>query len=74
MVMLRENFICPRDVLQKLWDVESRGAIFNVTEDGFHISPPHGMITAEDRQFLIVHLDEVQRVLRYVEDNELVCL
>ena len=67
LVTLRGDFVVPRDVLQRLWDVESRGACFNVTEDGFHITPPHGMISAEDRQFLIVHFDEAARLLQYVE-------
>ena len=50
LVTLRENVVVPLDVLQKLWDVESRGASFNVTENGFNITPPHGMILVRSSQ------------------------
>ena len=47
----------------------ARGASFNTTESGFAITPPYGMITREDRAFLLAHLDEAERILKYVEDN-----
>ena len=68
-VTMRGGFVAARDVLQLLWAIEARGASFNTTESGFAIMPPHGMITREDRAFLLAHLDEAERILKYVEDN-----
>ena len=66
---MRGGFVAARNVLQRLWEIEARGASFNTTESGFAITPPHGMITREDRAFLLAHLDEAERILKYVEDN-----
>ena len=68
-VTMRGGFVAARDVLQRLWKIEARGASFSTTESGFAITPPHGMITREDRAFLLAHLDEAERILKYVEDN-----
>jgi hypothetical protein len=66
---MRGGFVAARNVLQRLWEIEARGASFDTTESGFAITPPHGMITREDRAFLLAHLDEAERILKYVEDN-----
>ena len=68
-VTMRGGFVAVRNVLRRLWEIEARGASFVITESGFAITPPHGMITREDRAFLLAHLDEAKRILRYQADD-----
>ena len=51
---MRDGFVAARNVLQRLWEIEARGASFVITETGFNITPPHGMIT-----------DEAKRIVNY---------
>ena len=63
--MMRDGFVAARNVLQRLWEIEARGASFVITETGFNIMPPHGMITCEDHAFLLAYLDEAKRIVNY---------
>ena len=65
---MRDGLVVSRDVLQRLWEIEARGASFDVTETGFDVTP-QGILTHGDRAFLLAHLDEAKRILKYVEDN-----
>ena len=65
---MRDGFVAARDVLQRLWEIEARGASFRTSESGFTITPK-GILTHGDRAFLLAHLDETERILKYVEDN-----
>ena len=67
-VTMRGGFVAARDVLQRLWEIEARGASFVITETGFQITPD-GMITRGDRAFLLEYLDEAKRILRYEADD-----
>jgi hypothetical protein len=49
--------VAARDVLQRLWEIEARGASFSTTESGVAITPPHGMLTRGDRAFLLAPPD-----------------
>ena len=68
MVTMRVGLVVSRDVLQRLWDIEARGASFDITESGFDITP-EGILTPRDRAFLLAHLDEAKRILRYEVDD-----
>ena len=39
-----------------------------MTETGFDITP-QGILTPRDRAFLLAHLDEAKRILRYEADD-----
>ena len=39
-----------------------------MTETGFDITP-QGILTPRDRAFLLAHLDEAKRILRYEVDD-----
>jgi len=69
MVTMRDGPVVSLPVLQRLWKIEARGASFSTTESGFTITPPYGMLTRDDRAFLLAHIDETERILKYVEDN-----
>ena len=65
---MRDGFVAVRDVLQRLWEIEARGASFVITETGFDITP-EGILTHRDRAFLLEHLDEAKRILNYEADD-----
>ena len=65
---MRDGFVAVRDVLQRLWEIEARGASFVITETGFDITP-EGILTQRDRAFLLEHLDEAKRILNYEADD-----
>jgi len=65
---VNDDFVAARDVLQRLWEIEARGASFVMTETGFNITP-EGILTHRDRAFLLEHLDEVKRILKHGADD-----
>ncbi len=67
-VRMRDGFVAARKVLQRLWDIEARGASFVITETGFTITP-EGILTPGDRAFLLAHLDEAKRIVNYEADD-----
>ena len=67
-VTMRHGFVAERDVLERLWSIEARGASFVITETGFDVTP-QGILTHGDRAFLLAHLDEAKRIVNYEADN-----
>ena len=67
-VTMRDGFVAARNVLQRLWEIEARGASFVITETGFTITP-EGIITPRERAFLLAHLDEAKRIVNYEADD-----
>ena len=67
-VTMRDGFVAARNVLQRLWEIEARGASFVITETGFDVTP-QGILTHGDRAFLLAHLDEAKRIVNYEADD-----
>jgi hypothetical protein len=52
-------------VVQRLLDLESRGATFELKPDGGFRVLPSTVLNADDTAFLKAHRDEARRVLEY---------
>jgi hypothetical protein len=69
LVMFRGGFVAPLRVLSVLWQLENRGARFELeAEGGFRVIPA-SILTVDDTAFLRRHRDEARRVLEYAADD-----
>ena len=66
MVTMRDGRVVSLRVLQRLGDIEARGASFVVVDNGFDVEPD-STLTPRDRAFLLKHLDEAIRIVELQE-------
>jgi hypothetical protein len=70
LVTFRDGFVANWLVVQRLLDLEFRGATFELVEDGRRFKVvPASILTADDVRFLRAHRDEARRVLQYQADD-----
>jgi hypothetical protein len=69
LVTFRDGFVANWLVVQRLLDLEFRGATFELVEAGRFKVVPASLLTADDVQFLRAHRDEARRVLQYQADD-----
>jgi len=68
-VTLRGGVSVSVEVLERLLDLERRGATFALLEGrGFRVSPP-SVLTPDDVAFLTAHRHEARRLLAYEADD-----
>ena len=71
-VTLRGGVVASVAVLERLWAIEARGGTFVLTENGGYDIEPEGILTHNERVFLLEHRDEARRLVRYqVDDSHL---
>ena len=63
---MRDGRVVSLRVLQRLGDIEARGASFVVVDNGFDVEPD-STLTPRDRAFLLKHLDEAIRIVELPE-------
>ena len=63
---MRDGRVVSLRVLQRLGDIEARGASFVVVDNGFDVEPD-STLTPRDRAFLLKHLDEAIRIVELQE-------
>jgi hypothetical protein len=68
-VTLRNGTTVSLHVLQRLWNIEERGGIFVLTDNGGYNVEPKGVVTANDRAFLLENQEEARRLVRYQANN-----
>jgi hypothetical protein len=67
LVTFRDGFVARWSTVQRLLDLEARGAHFELLpEDRFRVTPP-SVLTPGDVAFLRAHRDEVRQVIVYAE-------
>ena len=69
-VMMPDGFIVDREVLQWIWDIESRGGYFVITETESGemkgaVCAETGILTPVDKAFLLAHISEVERIMTH---------
>jgi hypothetical protein len=69
-VMMQDGFIVDREVLQWIWDIESRGGYFVITETESGemkgaVCAETGILTPVDKAFLLAHISEVERIMTH---------
>ena len=69
LVTLTVGLVVSLPVLQMLWQLEARGARFELKPDGgFRVVPP-SVLMPEDTAFLRAHRDEARAILAYQADD-----
>ena len=68
LVTLQGGTVASLAVLERLWAIEARGGIFVLTDDGGFQVTPQGLLTANERVFLLEHREEARRLVRYEAD------
>jgi hypothetical protein len=68
-VTFRGGFIARLDVVERLLDLERRGAQFALLADGGFRVEPADVLTPDDSAFLKAHRDEARAVVRYQADD-----
>jgi hypothetical protein len=68
--MMQDGFIVDREVLQWIWDIESRGGYFVITETESGemkgaVCAETGILTPVDKAFLLAHISEVERIMTH---------
>lgn len=69
-VMMPDGFIVDREVLQWIWDIESRGGSFIITEtesgemEG-SVYAETDILTPGDEAFILAHISEVERIVTH---------
>ena len=66
MVTMRDGRVVSLQVLQRLWEIEARGASFVMVDNGFDVEPD-STLTATDRAFILRHLDEAIKIIELQE-------
>ena len=69
LVTFRGGFVADWQVVQRLLDLESRGAQFRLLDGGRFCVDPPDLLTPDDQAFLRAHRDEARRVLEYEADD-----
>jgi hypothetical protein len=65
LVTLAGGVVVSKSVLDVLWELEDRGARFELKPDGgFRVIPP-SVLTADDTAFLRAHRSEARQILDY---------
>jgi hypothetical protein len=68
LVTFRHGFVADWQVVQRLLDLEDRGAKFRLEEGGrFRVTPP-SVLTPDDTAFLRQRRDEVRACIAYIEE------
>ena len=66
LVTFRGGFVADWVLVERLLDIESRGATFHLLDDGFKVDPP-AVLTDDDIDFLQQRHDEARAAIQYVE-------
>jgi hypothetical protein len=67
LVTLKGGIVVDWSIVQRLLDLEARGAAFTLEDGGrFRVVPP-AMLTGDDVAFLRLHRDAIRQVLAYSE-------
>jgi hypothetical protein len=67
LVIFKGGFSAAWPVVERVLDLETRGARFSRHEDGSYRVVPASVLTADDRLFIRVHRDELRAVLAYID-------
>jgi hypothetical protein len=68
-ITLRDGTVVSLAVLKCLWAIEARGGRLNRTDDGGFQVTPQGIVTPNERVFLLENQDEARRLVRYQADD-----
>mgnify|MGYP003644845008 CR=1 FL=1 len=68
-VVFRDGTVASLAVLERLWAIEARGGIFVLTDNGGYDIEPEGILTHNERLFLLEHRDEARWLVRYQADD-----
>ena len=68
-ITFRDGTVASLAVLERLWAIEARGGIFVLTDNGGYDIEPEGILTANERVFLLENQDEARRLVRYQADD-----
>ena len=69
LVTFRGGFVAAWSVVQRLLELERRGARFELLAEGrFRVVPPD-LLTADDVRFLRGHRDEARQAIRHQADD-----
>jgi hypothetical protein len=66
-VVFRGGFSAPWPTVQRLLDLEARGATFELLPDDRFRVVPSSLLTPTDVAFLRAHRDEARQVIAYTE-------
>jgi hypothetical protein len=69
LITFRDGTVASLAVLERLWAIEARGGVFVLTDDGGFQVTPQGLLTANERVFLLEHRDDARRLVRYQADD-----
>ena len=69
-VTFRGGFTVAWPIVEKILDLESRGARFYLADHGRFRVDPVNILTTSDVRFLQAHRDDTRRVVEYVEGLE----
>jgi len=70
LVTFRFGFVADYAVVERLLDIESRGATFTLEDEGhFRVHPP-AVLTDDDKSFLRQRRDEALAIVQYMFSEE----
>lgn len=69
LVTFRDGVTAARAVVERLLDLEGRGAAFRLEAGGRFSVTPHSVLTSDDIAFLQAHRNEARRILEYQADD-----
>ena len=69
LITFRDGTVASLAVLERLWAIEARGGVFVLTDNGGYDIEPEGLLTANERVFLLEHREEARRLVRYEADD-----
>ena len=69
LITFRDGTVASLAVLECLWAIEARGGIFVLTDNGGYDIEPEGILTRNERVFLLDHQEEARRLVRYQADD-----
>ena len=69
LITFRDGTVASLAVLEHLWAIEARGGIFILTDNGGYDIEPEGVLTDNERVFLLENQEEARRLVRYVVDD-----
>ena len=69
LITFRDGTVASLAVLERLWAIEARGGIFVLTDNGGYDIEPEGILTVNERVFLLENQDEARRLVRYQADD-----
>ena len=69
LITFRDGTVASLAVLERLWAIEARGGIFVLTDNGGYDIEPEGILTVNERVFLLGNQEEARRLVRLKADD-----